>query len=96
MKYLQVQGTIPDRLPLSMALDTPALDKQMQQIATRHGHNFVSIIDKLCPTRECPVRIDTAAGDKTLLQWDASHPTREGAILIARKVLGYRPAVENN
>ncbi|MEH6584222.1 MAG: acyltransferase family protein [Halioglobus sp.] len=86
-KIYRVEGVVPDYLPLPTAPDVHAVDVELATITRRHGHRFVSVIDHLCPGGVCPVKVPGKSGGEVLIQWDSSHPTREGGKLISRQIL---------
>jgi peptidoglycan/LPS O-acetylase OafA/YrhL len=62
--------------------DKHALDAQMAALAQRDGSRFISLHDLLCPSGVCL----EYASPGVPLQFDYSHLTREGSILLAERL----------
>jgi peptidoglycan/LPS O-acetylase OafA/YrhL len=64
--------------------DIFALDRMMQAALSAHdGFSYVSVIDAVCPDRQCPVTID----DGIPLSWDHAHLTAEGSVYVTARLL---------
>lgn len=86
-KIYRVEGTVPSHLPLPEFPDVLAVDTQLAAITARHGHRFVSVLERRCPDGICQVKVPGKRGEDVLIQWDSSHPTRAGGRLISREIL---------
>ncbi|MES2741030.1 MAG: acyltransferase family protein [Pseudomonadota bacterium] len=64
-----------------------ALDPAMRQLAARHGAEYVSLIDALCPQRQCR----SMATATVPLQFDYGHLTSEGSAIVAELLLKAAP-----
>jgi peptidoglycan/LPS O-acetylase OafA/YrhL len=87
-RYVRVRGALPDVLPRPARPRLDALDARIARLAERNGHRFVSLTDAVCGPSGCQVTLPPGNGTPLLVQWDASHPTREGAALILERALG--------
>ena len=64
--------------------DVFALDRMMQAALPAHGgFSYVSVVDAVCPDRQCPVTID----DGIPLSWDHAHLTAEGSEYVTARLL---------
>jgi peptidoglycan/LPS O-acetylase OafA/YrhL len=87
-KMLRIDGRVPVSIPLPVSPDVIGVDVRLQEVTRRAGYQFVSLVDGLCTNGECRVMVPARDGAEVLVQWDSAHPTREGARLIGRQVLG--------
>jgi peptidoglycan/LPS O-acetylase OafA/YrhL len=61
-----------------------ALDGMMQAALPAHdGFSYVSVVDAVCPERQCPVTIDGGIP----LSWDHAHLTAEGSVYVTARLL---------
>ena len=64
--------------------DVFALDAKMKQaLPASDKFAYVSVLDALCPARQCPVTLDDGAP----LAWDHAHLTAEGSVLAMQKLV---------
>ncbi len=64
--------------------DIFALDRMMQAALPAHnGFAYVSVVDAVCPDRQCPVTIR----DGIPLSWDHAHLTAEGSVYVTARLL---------
>jgi peptidoglycan/LPS O-acetylase OafA/YrhL len=64
--------------------DIFALDRMMQAaLPARDGFSYVSVLDAVCPERQCPVTIDGGIP----LSWDHAHLTAEGSVYVTARLL---------
>jgi peptidoglycan/LPS O-acetylase OafA/YrhL len=64
--------------------DIFALDGMMQAALPAHdGFSYLSVIDAVCPERQCPVTLDGGIP----LSWDHAHLTAEGSVYVMAKLL---------
>jgi len=74
--------------------DIFALDQNMKAALPAHeGFSYVSVLDAICPERQCPLTIDGGIP----LAWDHAHLTAEGSIYVVerlalKRVIPGRPA----
>jgi peptidoglycan/LPS O-acetylase OafA/YrhL len=66
-------------LPEIFALD----DAMKAAIPAHEKFIYVSVIDAVCPQRECPLTV----GDGVPLAWDHAHLTAEGSVFVMDKVM---------
>ena len=60
------------------------LDRMMQAALPAHdGFSYVSVLDAVCPDRQCPVAI----GGGIPLSWDHAHLTAEGSVYVTARLL---------
>jgi len=64
--------------------DIFALDAMMRQaLPAVRGFSYVSVLDAVCPQRQCPVTI----GNGVPLSWDHAHLTAEGSEYVMQRLL---------
>jgi len=64
--------------------DIFALDRMMQAALPVHDRfSYVSVLDAVCPDRQCPVTIDGGVP----LSWDHAHLTAEGSVYVTARLL---------
>jgi len=64
--------------------DIFALDGMMQAALPGHdGFSYMSVLDAVCPARQCPVAIDAGIP----LSWDHAHLTAEGSDYVTARLL---------
>jgi len=64
--------------------DIFALDAMMQAALPGHdGFSYVSVVDAVCPARQCPVTVDGGIP----LSWDHAHLTAEGSVYVTARLL---------
>lgn len=78
----QKSGKVPFRIQTGR--DVSAVDREIQDIATRNGAAFVSVNDTLCNDLGCLVRSPSAPD--LLTSWDYGHLTTAGATFVAEQL----------
>jgi SGNH domain (fused to AT3 domains) len=64
--------------------DIFALDAMMRQaLPAGDGFSYVSVLDAVCPERQCPVTTDNG----TPLSWDHAHLTAEGSVYVMQRLV---------
>jgi peptidoglycan/LPS O-acetylase OafA/YrhL len=64
--------------------DIFVLDRMLQAALPAHdGFAYVSVVDAVCPDRQCPVTIE----DGIPLAWDHAHLTAEGSVYVTARLL---------
>src|SRR5260221_10959238 len=66
-------------LPDIFALD----DKMKAALPASEKFSYISVVDKICPARQCPLTI----GEGIPLAWDHAHLTAEGSAFVMGKLL---------
>jgi hypothetical protein len=60
-----------------------SLDQMMKAaLPPQAGFSYVSVLDAVCPARQCPLTVDHDAP----LSWDHAHLTAEGSVYAARRI----------
>jgi len=63
--------------------DIFALDAKMKAaLPAQERFSYVSVVDAVCPSRQCPLTIDGGIP----LSWDHAHLTAEGSVYVMAKV----------
>jgi peptidoglycan/LPS O-acetylase OafA/YrhL len=79
--HLRHADISPDDFVLS---DIFSLDQMMKAaLPASKRFSFVSVVDALCPARQCPVTIDGGIP----LAWDHAHLTAEGSVYVTGRLL---------
>ena len=64
--------------------DIFSLDEKMKAaLPAQPKFSFVSVVDALCPARQCPIMIDGGIP----LSWDHAHLTSEGSVYVMSKIV---------
>ena len=64
--------------------DIFALDRKMKVALPAHeGFSYVSVVDAVCPARQCPLTIDGGVP----LAWDHAHLTAEGSVYVMERLV---------
>lgn len=59
------------------------LDRMMRAaLPNADGFFYISVVDAICPQRQCPVTID----DGIPLSWDHAHLTAEGSVYVMSRL----------
>jgi len=59
--------------------DIFALDEMMKAALAEHeGFSYVSVVDAICPARECPLVVERGVP----LAWDHAHLTADGSVYV--------------
>jgi peptidoglycan/LPS O-acetylase OafA/YrhL len=70
----------PDDFVLSEIFD---LDRKMKAALPAHdGFSYISVVDAICPERQCPLTIDGGVP----LAWDHAHLTAEGSVYVVSRL----------
>ena len=74
-----------DALPEDFVLpDIFSLDQKMKAaLPAFDWFSYISVVDALCPLRQCPITIDGGIP----LAWDHAHLTAEGSVYVMGRLL---------
>jgi peptidoglycan/LPS O-acetylase OafA/YrhL len=78
--HLRQAEPLPDDFVLP---DIFALDQKMQAaLPARDKFSYVSVLDAVCPARQCPLTVDGGIP----LSWDHAHLTAEGSVYVIKRL----------
>ena len=58
-------------------------DRAALQLESYNAYNYVSVVDAICPARQCPLTIDAGIP----LAWDHAHLTAEGSVYVMGRLM---------
>ena len=63
--------------------DIFSLDQKMKTALPTHDQfSYISVVDTICPARQCPLTIDGGIP----LAWDHAHLTAEGSVYVVGRI----------